>query len=251
MGDELTIYRADFNRPDGSCAATYVQAPTLGEAARYVEGTTDCASVSLLREWHGDTEGEPVALWHRISPNRPGLERPRIEDIALFRCPACFSEELNPEQGESGDRLRCGNCNESLERGEAVVRVDDAEGFAFQLAAAALQSASASQLSELVRLTVLTPSADELPGPFGEDEEDASPLEEIPAWLWPRLKELDALLNGSPRLTLARDWEGFVVGLIDGDERLESLYFNEDGSVARANVNLPPYVGTVAELLAD
>jgi hypothetical protein len=248
---ELTIYRADFIGSDGVGATTYVEAPNLGQAARYVEAATDCASVSMLREWNEDTGDAPVALWHRISAIRPGLESPGIEDVALFRCPACFSEDLNPDQAQSGAELRCGNCNESLDRGEAVVSVDDAEGFALQLVATALRSAGASQLSELVRLNVFIPSGDELPGPFGEDEDDASPLGGIPDWLWPRLRELDALLTGSPCIILARDWEGCVVGLVDGDERLESLYFNEDGSVARANVNQPPYVGTVAELLAD
>jgi hypothetical protein len=245
VSDDLNIYRADFERPDGTGATTYVQAPTLAEAAIYIEDATNCASVSIVREWQEGTGDEPVALWHRICDR----DDTRFEDSALLRCPGCLSEALIPAEDSPPGQLRCDNCGERFERGEAVVSVDHAESFAQSLLVRRL--AKAPEPGALRRLTVLTPGADELPGRFGEDGEEVSPVDGIPEWMWPRLRELDALLSGSARLTLARDWEGFVVGLIDGDDRLDSIYFMEDGRVAYAGLNHPAYVATVAELLAD
>jgi hypothetical protein len=65
-----------------------------------------------------------------------------------------------------------------------------------------------------------------------------------------RLDELGRLVAPGSTLALARDWEGIIVGVLEGDERFESLYFSDDGEIAHGGINLPHYVKTVVELLA-
>jgi transcription elongation factor Elf1 len=157
-----------------------------------------------------------------------------IEDHAVLRCPECCSEEVDPEdqQGE----VRCGNCGERFERGEVYVTVADAEAFA---------AARGRR-----RMKVLTPGADELPTPFAEEGEEyeVTPLEAIPPRVERLLDELDAVVEPGATLTLARDWEGTIIGAVDGDENFTALYFTDDGRIARGTINLPPYFEKVEEL---
>lgn len=74
----------------------------------------------------------------------------------------------------------------------------------------------------------------------------------IPEVVHLRLAELENRLKASTALTLARDSEGILVGIIEGEgEPIESLYFDEDGKVARAGVNHPEYFPTIAALLEE
>lgn len=120
--------------------------------------------------------------------------RGRIEDHALLRCPECCSEAVN--SGDQSGKVRCGNCGERFGRGEAYVRVDEAEAFAVA--------------PRWRRLKVLTPDADELARLFSEEGEeyDMSPLEAIPSRMERLLDELDAVVETGSSLTLYRDWGG-------------------------------------------
>lgn len=89
------------------------------------------------------------------------------------------------------------------------------------------------------------PVGEELERDFGEG---ARPLAEIPAAIRPRLEELERHLGGGARLSIARDWEDFVVALVDDDERFAYLYFTDAGKIAHGGVNQPHYVPTVEEL---
>lgn len=99
-------------------------------------------------------------------------------------------------------------------------------------------------------MKVLTPGADELPAPLVENEKEyeLTPLEAIPPPMERLLDELDAVVEPGATLTLARDWEGTIIGAVDGDENFTALYFTDDGRIARGTINLPPFFDKVEEL---
>lgn len=160
----------------------------------------------------------------------------KVEDHALLRCPECCSE-VALDADDQGSELRCDNCGERFERGAAYVSVADVEGMV-------------AARSGRRRLKVLTPGADELPGPFAEEGEEyeITPLEAIPPRMERLLDELDAVVEPGATLTLARDWERTIVGLVDGDEEFTALYFTDDGRIARGTTNQPPYFEKVEDL---
>lgn len=101
------------------------------------------------------------------------------------------------------------------------------------------------------RLTVSVPGPDGLAAVFGEDGADeGKPLEGVPDALLRVLRELEHIIKPGSTLALARDWEGFIVGMVEGDDRFEALAFTEDGLIGHGGVNLPHYVETARELLS-
>lgn len=102
-------------------------------------------------------------------------------------------------------------------------------------------------------MEVITPNAKQLPGYFPEAAEldEISPLGEMPRQLDERLKEL-AGIRPDAIVTLARDWEGCIFALVDGEAGpFDVLAFTEDGRVGFGGINLPVYFDSFEELLED
>jgi len=95
-------------------------------------------------------------------------------------------------------------------------------------------------------MKVQTPGCDELPELFGAD--DVSPVGEIPSAVKCLVRELGEMVAPDAILWLARDREQFIVGLIEGDESFESLYFTDEGKIAHGGTNHPAYVDKVEDL---
>lgn len=64
-----------------------------------------------------------------------------------------------------------------------------------------------------------------------------------------RLRELHELIEQDTTITLARDRENCIFGLVLGDRRFDVLAFTEDGRVGHGGVNQPVYFHTFSELL--
>jgi hypothetical protein len=100
-------------------------------------------------------------------------------------------------------------------------------------------------------MKLLTPANPTETPAFSEDE-GAVTVGPIPDAVQPRLRELEGELSPAATLTLARDWEGFIVGIVSSDEpeSIESVYLTDDGKVAHGGINHPEYHPTVVAMLA-
>lgn len=88
---------------------------------------------------------------------------------------------------------------------------------------------------------------------FGAEHDDhaAYALGHVPRGLCVRVLEIERHLRPDAVLTLARDWEGCIIGLVEGDDRVDVLAFTEHGLVAHGGVNIPTYFPSFADLLAN
>ena len=80
---------------------------------------------------------------------------------------------------------------------------------------------------------------------FGADTSaEASPLGEVDdARFWGAVNVVSGYIGPERTLTLARDWEGCVFGVVDGpDPDLDVLAFTTDGRVGYGGVNMPNYM---------
>lgn len=85
-------------------------------------------------------------------------------------------------------------------------------------------------------------------------ETDPAPVGSLTAPVLYRLAELSSVLADSDMVTLVRDWEGCLVGLVDDKSRVfsgETLAFTESGTVGFGGVNHPKYRDSIAALLLD
>jgi len=97
-------------------------------------------------------------------------------------------------------------------------------------------------------METITPNTRELRDLFPEDELAA--VGDVPRPIRRLLVELEERVAADATVCLARDWEGLVVGIVEGDDNLESLAFTDDGHVGHGGVNQPHYVRSFAELCA-
>lgn len=104
-------------------------------------------------------------------------------------------------------------------------------------------------IEEIDRLVVRCPPTDEACETFGDPE--MTEVGELPEPVEQRLTELRQLVTKRVMIILARDCENFIVGLVIGDARCDSLVFADDGRVAHGGVNQPAYRDTLADLLAQ
>ena len=97
---------------------------------------------------------------------------------------------------------------------------------------------------------VRTPSVEALRVKFcPNDDEPMYRLDPIPA---PVQERLDEITERFPNvvITLGRDWEKCIFGLVEGTENaLEILAFTDDGRVGYGGVNLPIYHDTIPDYL--
>jgi hypothetical protein len=116
-------------------------------------------------------------------------------------------------------------------------------------------------------MKIITPTDQaELDAKFGVNDYDdhpedghVSPLGEMPPRLKERLDELGQHLPEGASITMARDWERCIFGLVEYPEGtthrntdwpgFDVLAFGENGAVGHGGVNLPRMHDTVAELL--
>lgn len=203
------------------------------------EGHSADAAISAAMNVLGvdSTELSTELLTARLEAWQEGRSDMRLDDDSVvLRCPECCSELGGISSSRSG-RLACGNCGTLIARSEAYVSVADAEGASI---------CGQGRCGEN-RMKLKTPSRDELPGPFGEDP-DLSPVGEVPAPVRCRIRELERIAAPTSTLWLARDYEKCIVGVIEGDDSIEALYFTDDGRVAWAGTNQPAYVAKVEDL---
>lgn len=91
----------------------------------------------------------------------------------------------------------------------------------------------------------------ELLEPFGggDEAEDVSPLGEVDdTRFWHAVEIVRGLASDDHTMTLARDWEGCVFGLVLRDSEdvpyapFDVLAFTHDGHVGHGGVNMPNYM---------
>lgn len=80
---------------------------------------------------------------------------------------------------------------------------------------------------------------------FGiETAAEASPLGTVDdSRFWGAVNVISGYIGPNRTLTLARDWEGCVFGLVDGpDPDFDVLAFTHDGKVGYGGINMPNYM---------
>jgi hypothetical protein len=105
-------------------------------------------------------------------------------------------------------------------------------------------------LQNACEVRVETPTAEEIKEAFGASDDDQfSEADDIPDEVFYRIRELGWILGPSHKISLMRDWEGILVGLITPrNDKVDGVYLYDDGRVAHTGLNLPPTYDTFEEM---
>lgn len=84
---------------------------------------------------------------------------------------------------------------------------------------------------------------DALFGSTADIEEEVTPLGDVDPRFWRTVNALRNVIDDQHTLTLARDWEGCIFGLLDPASNYGDVFaFTEDGRVGLGGVNQPVYM---------
>jgi hypothetical protein len=102
-------------------------------------------------------------------------------------------------------------------------------------------------LQNACEVRVERPTTEELKAKYEDDE--LSEADDIPEEVWYRIWELGWILGPGYSIEMCRDWEGILVGVVSPtNEKVDGVYFYEDGDVAHSGTNLPPHYPTFEEM---